>query len=113
MIQEQIPVRLNNPITHSYQFLDQDRTVISLSTYVYVFLEIKLQGQVFQSVSAQFDNQTQGTVKLVSYAYTTTGIWTAQFYCVDGFGNKLWGEPVQFRVVPNVEDLGLSDLAKY
>ncbi len=78
--------------------------------YTSVSVELKLQGEVYSTETAAFVSKAAGTVKLAAYTFTTVGQWMAQFYCVDGSGNKLWGEPVIFTVVKNTEDAGTNEI---
>lgn len=106
-------VRLNMPIQIGiYTFKDQDAAVIDLSSYTSVSCQLKCQGQVYATQTASFVSKPAGTVKLTSYSHTVAGIWMAQFYCTDGSGNKLWGEPIRYEVVENIEDASLNEVLR-
>ena len=114
MTQYQKPVRLNTPQLVQYTFRDETQTIIDLTPYVSCSLELKLQGQAYSStIAAIVAPATGGVVKCAGYIFTQPGIWNAQFVATDGGGHKLFGEPIEIRVVANVEDLALADLAKY
>jgi len=114
MIQYRKPVRINVPEVLRYTFKDQDNNIIDLTNYATVWLESKLQGQVYSTTASTFINpQTSGQVQLLGFVFPTVGTWNIQFYCVDSMGNKLFGEPLQVMVVPNVENLSLDQLAVY
>lgn len=114
MISYRYPIRMKTPQHFLYTFKDQDDNVIDLTAYVSVVLELKFQGAVFASVASSFVSpKTAGVVELASQAFTTPGIWDGQFVCTDGTGLKLFGEPIQFKVVKNIEDLDTSELPIY
>jgi hypothetical protein len=114
MITYRTPVRNNTPQTITYTFKDQNNNVIDLTNMVSASLELKLQGQVFTTVTATFNTpRTAGGVQVAAYTPVGVGVWTAQFYVTDSGGNKYFGEPIQFTVVPNVEDLAVSQLPGY
>lgn len=106
-----IPVRNNTPQQIGpYTFKDQNGNVISLAAYVSCTLELRQSGLPVVSLSATIlTPASNGQVQYASYTFTETGIWQAQFYCTDGSGNKLYGEPLQFRVVENEDDAALTD----
>lgn len=114
-VQYIIPIRLNTPqVIGPYTFVDQDGVVIPLDDYVSCMLELKKQGVIYDSIaSVILTPASEGKVKLASYTFVAQGIWDLQFYVTDGSGNRVFGEPLQIRVVKNVEDLSLSELAKY
>jgi hypothetical protein len=95
-----------------YQFLDQDGTPIPLTAYPVIQLELKLQGQLYTTTQGIITDSVTSQVS-ASFRPMVVGIWTAQFCATDQAGNKLWGEPVVFRVNPNVQDLLLLDLPAY
>jgi hypothetical protein len=106
------PVRINMPIQIGpCTIKDQDGVVADLTLYTAVYLDVKCQGFAAQSpVSGDFyGDKTLGNVYKTSYIFTQEGHTTIQFYAVDGAGNKLYGDPVQFTVYKNVEDMTLSD----
>jgi hypothetical protein len=113
MQQYQVPLRNNNAQVFVYTFKDQSNTVIDLTNAVLAFMEVKLYGQLYATIAATINLPPSAGVVQASYMPTVIGIWTVQFYTVDGLGNKLYGEPLQITVVPNVDDLALSQLAKY
>src|SRR5438105_728378 len=113
-IRYKTPVRNNVPQGLTYTFKDQNNVVIPLTGYVTAWCEFKLQGQVFATVAAIIVNPTSaGNVQVTTWTPIGIGIWDAQFYCVDGSGSKLYGEPIQFQVVANVDDLTLVQLPNY
>jgi hypothetical protein len=115
MIQYPIPIRNNTPQkVGPYTFLDQNGNVIDLTLYASASLEIKQQGFVFATVPATImAPATNGQVQVLSYTFVGIGIWDVQFYFTDSSGKNYYGEPLQIRVVANVEDLTLSQLASY
>jgi hypothetical protein len=114
VIQYRVPVRNHTPQLLQYQFLDPSGQPIDLGPYASATLEVKLQGQAAVSVPALIlSPASQGQVQVASYTFTAVGVWDAQFYAQDNTGNRLYGEPVQFRVVPNLEDLDLAQLPSY
>jgi hypothetical protein len=97
-----------------YTFCDQNGSIISLVSYASAWLELKLQGQLYATISATIlSPATSGQVEVSSYTFTQLGIWMAQFYVQDGIGNKTYGEPVQFTVVANVDDATLNQILVY
>ncbi len=113
MIQYRIPIRSNVPQLLQYTFKDQSGSPINLSNYVIAALEIELQGTAFLAFGASITNSAAGQVQYSNYTFATTGVWTVQFRVMDIAGNRLYGEPVQFTVVPNVEDMTGSQLLSY
>lgn len=71
-------------------------------------LEVKVVGQAAVTVAGTITDAVAGVVKVDAYTFDTSGVWTAQFFCTDGSGNKLYGEPLQFNVVDNVDNMGLN-----
>ena len=111
------PVRINMPVKIGvYTFTDQDGTVINLTTdfvAVSVSCELKLYGAAYSTVSGSLvSSGTTGQVQVASNTFTVEGSWTYQFYCVNGAGAKLWGEPVRFDAAENVEDLGAYEVLR-
>jgi hypothetical protein len=113
MIQYRKPIRNNSNQQFSYTFKDENGSLVDLSSAVSVYLELKLQGIVFTTVPAVVVSAVAGTVSVASYKLTGLGPWTAQFFAVDFLGTIVPGEPIQFEVVSNVEDLLLDELANY
>lgn len=115
MIQWRISVRRNTPqIIGPYTFKDQDEVVIDLTPYVSVWLLIKHQGELVATLPAVVVSPaTAGQAKVASYTFASVGTWSVQFYAQDGAGNKVFGEPLQLKVVANVDDLTLSQLLVY
>jgi hypothetical protein len=115
MKQYQIPVRLNTPQGFNYTFRDQNNQIIDLTQYDTATLTTKVQGAVFATNDAMIQSPpTAGQVALASLAFTVPGVWDAQFSVTQtSSGIVLWGEPIQFTVVPNVPDLALSQLPAY
>lgn len=112
-VEYRTPVRMNVPQDIRYIFRDPDQVIIDLSAYTSVVLETKLQGAVYSTVTAAFDGaKTTGAVRVASLSFTTAGVWDLQFVADDGT-NKLFGEPVQIKVVRNVENLDLNQLPQY
>ena len=60
-------------------------------------------------VAGSIVSATAGTVKVASHTFTQIGYWSYQFYCTNAGGDKLWGEPVVFYVVKNVENLAQKE----
>jgi hypothetical protein len=112
IIQYLFPVRNNVPQSLVYAYTDQNGNVIDLGNYVSVFVEIKQQDTIYSKLPAAFESQVDGLVAC-TYTFVGVGVWTVQFLCVDGGGNELFGEPIQITVVPNTEDLALSQLPNY
>lgn len=114
MIQASYPVRANTPQLMSHTFRDQRGVVIDLTNYTGVSLLVKFQGAVYATTPAAFSDKPGGVVQATyTYPSPSFGVWDAQFVCTDASNNKLYGEPIQFRVVPNVDDLALNDLPNY
>lgn len=114
MIQSQFPVRANTANRLQYTFRDQYGVLIDLTSYIAVSVLVKYQGNLFSSTPATFNSPTtSAVVSLASIAFPFLGIWDVQFFCMDAGGNKLYGDPYQFRVVPNIDDLALTDLPLY
>ena len=105
-------IRLNTPQEIIYTFKDQAGNVIPLDDYTQVFLQVKCQNKARKpDIAADFVTpKADGTVRHAGYAFTEIGVTMAQFYCVDGAGAELWGDPLNFRVAGNVEDAGLKDI---
>lgn len=113
-IQYRTPVRLYNYQRLTYTFLDGNNTPIDLSTYSTCAVELKLGGDsTFTTAPAGIPDPTNGVAQLNSVFFAAPGVWTAQFYVADIGGVKLYGEPIQFRVVKNVEDAGIGQLLPY
>lgn len=106
-----VVVRKNTPqVIGPYQFLDQFGVKIALGSYVSCQVELRTSGQGVITMAAMISDPTNGFVSLPgTYTFTTTAIWQAQFVCVDALGGKLYGEPLQFRVVNNEDDAALTD----
>lgn len=113
MIQYRTPVRINTPQFLTYTFTDQNKAPINLSNYITCFMEVKQQGFVFATVAATIQSASSGIVQLSTYTFLSAGVWNVQFYCVDGGGNRLFGEPLQVLTYDNVEDLALTQLLVY
>lgn len=114
MIQYRIPVRLNTPQYIQYTFKDETGAVIDLSDFGGVVMQMKLDGQLFASISAAYSfPRTLGQVYM-NYSFAQIGTWAIQFLVQNNQNEtELFGEPVQFRVVPNVENLSLGQLPIY
>lgn len=111
-------VRTDCPQDFLYTFKKPPRpfTVIDLSApvdYQTVVLRLKPEGGEFEEVGAEFASKAAGTVKLLDHVFATPGVWTAQFVCLDADENELPGYPILFRVVKNVNDLGLDELPQW
>lgn len=111
------PVRINMPVEIGpYTFTDRDGVVINLTTdfvAASVSCEIKRKGDAYSALtvlSGSFIVAANGTVHVTSYTHTASGIWTYQFYCVNGSAQKLWGEPVQYEVAGNVPQMDVNTL---
>jgi hypothetical protein len=114
MIQYPKPVRKTTSEPFIYTFKDENGVVIDLSNAQSLYLELKVQGQLFQTVPASFmGSPPLGTLTAGPTTLPVSGIWTAQFFAVDSLGNRCIGEPIRFRVVDNVEDLALDGLLNY
>lgn len=113
MIEETFPVRVNSGTTLRYIFRDRDGVIIPLTNYTLVKFVSKVVGGTKAEIAAEFDDKAGGSVFVDDFSFDTTGIWNAQFYCEDAEGVKLYGEPIQFRVVKNVEDLDAEELMIY
>ncbi len=106
-----IPVQNDVSQTLNYTFKDQSNNIINLSTYVSVVLEIKRQGVIFTTQNATFISLgTNGQVQCTPVLPDGVGVWNFQFVCIDGSGNKLYGEILQVIVIHNVSDLALTQL---
>jgi hypothetical protein len=114
------PVRVNMPVTIGpYAFRDAVTNLpINLLTDFSVNevkCELKLGGtsySVADVLTGSIVVAADGTVKVSSHTFTAIGTWMYQFYCTDLSGNKLWGEPVQFEVVKNVEDASTNEILR-
>lgn len=114
MFQYRTPVRNNTPQILTYTFKDQSGNVIDTTPYVSVTLQVKFQGQLFSTLSANFVYpRNLGMVQCTPVILSMVGIWDFQFYLTDGGNNRVFGIPCQVTVVPNVEDLALSQLPVY
>jgi hypothetical protein len=108
--------RNNTPLVIGpYQFLDQNGTPINLSSYNQVFLELKLLGSVMlTTLPASIVTAATGIVTLPgTWTPVGVGTWTAQFYFTDfttPTPKRYYGEPVDFQVAANVDDLQLKQL---
>lgn len=107
------PLRANNYQQFAYTFKDRTEAPIDLSDFASVELQLKMQGAASMTVTADFVNKVLGTVVKDAVRVVKAGVWDAAFVCDDGSGNKLYGEPVQFKVVPNIEDVGPTELLEY
>lgn len=116
MKQHRFPVREATPQELEYTFRDADNAVIDLTPYDSVYLLVKLQGSAFDEdewmVEAEFVSKPDGEVRYVGFAFGD-GEWTAQFKCQIGTSNPLYGEPVRFKVVKNVDTLGANELPEF
>ena len=114
MIQLVKPVRKNVPQQPKYTFLDENNAIIDLTNYVSAAFEAKVQGAIYSTTVATIVSPpTLGQVLLAFFTFTTTGIWTIQFVCMDVGGGKLYGEPMQLTVIDNVDDMSLQELLTY
>jgi hypothetical protein len=113
VIQYRTPVRRNTRQSLTYTFKDQDKTIIDLTGYVSVTLETKLEGQPYSVLAADFLGSRIGGQVQCGAVFSLVGVWDLQFVAQDGAGNRVPGEPLQALVVPNVEDLALSQLPAY
>lgn len=113
MKQNRIPVRRNAAQSLEYTFLDEDGAAVNLSNAQSLYCELKLEGSVYSRVNAALDGPASGGSVTAPFTPDTVGVWTAQFFAEDSLGNRIPGEPVRFKVVKNVEDLGLSELPSY
>lgn len=106
MLKYDFPVRASTPQLLTYTFLDETRTVIDLTNFFTVVVELSNGGLVPPLVlAASFSgSKTLGVVQ-ANESFPSAGIWQAQFVCKDSFGNRLEGEPIQVRVVSNIDDL--------
>lgn len=97
-----------------YTYHDETGSIIDLTNYNPFFLEVKLQGQVYTIAAASVvGSPTSGVVQSALFLVAGIGVWTVQFFAVDAFSNKLPGELLIFTVVPNVDDLALTQLPNY
>lgn len=108
MFQLRTPIRKNNPVTFTNTFRNVDGTRINLEGYFQVQAVYKLNGEVKNSEPASFVDKTNGMVRIVSLRFGEVGKYDLQFVCTDGEGGELYGEPIQYDVVPNIEDLALG-----
>lgn len=113
MIQYRTLVRINTAQKIKYTFKDQNGAVINLTDYVSAFLEVKRQGDTFDTVDANITNAIGGQVEVSTLVFDTAGVWEIQFYVMDAGGNTVFGEPIRFRAVLNVEDAALNELLPY
>lgn len=113
MLKYDFPVRASTPQLLTYTFLDETRTVIDLTNFFTVVVELSNGGLVPPLVLAASFNgsKTLGVVQ-ANESFPSAGIWQAQFVCKDSFGNRLEGEPIQIRVVSNIDDL-IGQLLSY
>lgn len=94
-----------------YTFHDENDEIIDLTNYTTAHLEIKAKGTTVSTITANFVSpKTNGEVEYDAYTFTVEGIWLAQFYVQDVSNNKVFGEPILFKVVENLEDLSLLGL---
>lgn len=115
-IQYRIPIRRNVPqAIGPYTFKDQNGNIIPLTNYITFNCEVKVQGALYQILAAQLTGlPATGQVQTINpFAFPSVGTWDVQFVCIDGSGNNLYGEPIQINVVPNVDDLALTQLPVY
>jgi hypothetical protein len=109
MEQYRHPVRKNNRQNLFYTFRNYDTGArIDLTPYSTVSMDVKLNGELYETVEASFVDKTGGKVGVVTYKFDEVGRWDIQFVCRDGTALELYGTPLQFDVVMNVEDLDLS-----
>jgi hypothetical protein len=114
MQQYRFPIYRDVPQPIQNTIRDQNKFPIDLTNYHSVFLEVKLQGQLYITLPASFVSPpSSGQVQLSSYAFPEVGIWSLQFYVADLYDNRIYGEILQVTVVPNVEDLALTQLPTY
>jgi hypothetical protein len=113
MRQHRFPVRMNTPQRLDYTFRDYDNEVIDLSDYTVVYLIVKMQGADQEVVEASFVSKPAGTVRYDGYSFDAAGEWSAQFKAQIGTGDALYGEPIRFKVVPNLDDLADNDLPEF
>jgi hypothetical protein len=96
------PVRAGTPQSLNYTFTDQNQNPINLAGYT-ISLLLQLQGQAAPvTLGAQIVSSVAGTVTC-PYTFATPGIWQAQFLAQNQNGPPVYGEPVQVRVVSNVD----------
>lgn len=107
----QKPVRASVPQTLTYTFKNADGTPLDLTDFVQFLLQVKLIGQDFEQIAFPLthvvDSPTQGKVQS-SYIFNIPGTWTAQFVA-----DRVFGDPITFLVVPNVENLTTDELPAY
>ncbi len=97
-------VRDNVPQAFSYVYYDASGAVIPLTSYTSCTLELKLQGQTWTNTAANITNASAGQVSSAAVLISGVGPWMGQFVCQDADGNLLYGEPVTFEVVENVDE---------
>lgn len=113
MIEYRKKIRRQTPQTIQYTFKDHNKSIIPLTDYAVVVIEAKCQDQVMIATDAEFQDKSLGTVISYRFKFPTIGVWDVQFYCVDHYGDRLYGEPLQLRVVKNVDDLDAGEITNY
>jgi hypothetical protein len=104
------PVRINVPQEIDYTFEDQNGVPIPLPNYVTVYLLVKCEGfAAHVDQPATFVNKVTSSTVKATYTFTEVGSTSVQFYCVDADGKDLYGEPLNFRAVKNLNDLVIKD----
>lgn len=108
------PVRKRVPQRLEYTFKDGGAAIIALDAYLTANLDVKLNGQLYDTMSASFvAPRSSGKVEKAVYVFDEAGVWQVQFWCETTEGSPLFGEPIEILVVENVEDLSLDELLKY
>jgi len=116
VISFQDPVRLNGIVRlGNYTFMMRSggrlRAVDLTSDFIAVSVscQVKPPGLGIVTVAGTILTAKAGIV-YATYTHTIAGTWQYQFVALDGSGNKLWGEPVQYTVYPNEEDASTNEL---
>jgi hypothetical protein len=112
VIQLREKVRRNSPQYLEYQFCN-NTTPLDLTDYTDARLEAKVQGKYYVLSEAEFMDRVNGKVKVERYKFMWVGVWDIQFFVVNPTGDRVYGEPMQFTVVKNVDDLDLDQITDF
>lgn len=113
MYEHRPPVRMNSPQDFKYTFRNQYGAAISLADYTAVYVSVKRQNDVEDTMAAQFDDIAAGKVKFTGFSFVSEGLYHVQFVVVDAVGTPRWGDPAQVRAAKNTPDLAADELMVY
>lgn len=111
MIQWRWPVRRKNYQRMTYTFRSAvTGTAIDLSSYVMVKLCWRKANGTSAELAAVFlGSKTTGKVKIDKIQFTTVGKYDVQFIVYDASNTPFYGDPLQFDVVQNLDDMTIDD----